>query len=322
MPVIPCLMNAQMTPGASITHDKAASPSTGARLFPSLFLTNALSVFRTQEAAKPYWVPEQSEVQAGDFSLLLNNDIIAYYGHPNSRLMGILGRYPIEEVDRQLAVYAKQYRDVNGGRGVLTAFYLIYGTVWPAGEIGRMGDENVMRYINYALEHNMLVFLDHQIGKYTPLEAIRFLLPWLRYPNVHLALDPEWRTTRPMKEIGSVRAEEINQVQQEMENYLIKNNLPGERLLVIHQFKPVMIQNRERIRSNFERVRLVHCADGWGTADQKLGTYRENANAANIPVKSFKIFLPSNTTSNVDKPVFDPKRVMELNPRPYFIMYQ
>jgi hypothetical protein len=149
------------------------------------------------------------------------------------------------------------------------------------------------------------------------------MLPWLQYPNVHLALDPEWRTARPMQEIGSVTAEEINRCQRVMEDYIIENNIPGERLLVIHQFNYVMIRNRPEVKSDFRRVRLVHCADGFGAPHIKRSSYAFNAEAANIPVKAFKLFynfgIPG---AGYDHPLMSPREVYELNPRPYIIMYQ
>ncbi|MDR2494285.1 MAG: hypothetical protein LBD24_03580 [Spirochaetaceae bacterium] len=279
---------------------------------------------RTQEAAKSYWVPSEEEVRpVPEPSILLNNDILAFYGHPNSTKMGILGRYSIEELDSRLTKLTAEYRAVSGGRGVRKAFYLIYGTVWPKGEIGIIGEELLMRYINYALKHDILIFIDHQIGKYHPLDSIKRMFPYLRYPNVHLALDPEWRTTKPMKEIGSVTADEINQAQKAMEDYMVANKIPGERLLVIHQFNVNMISNRERVRTNFERVRLVHCADGFGPPHLKRDSYAMNARAANMPIKGFKLFynfgIPG---AGYDNPLLTPKQVFELNPRPYIIMYQ
>jgi hypothetical protein len=149
------------------------------------------------------------------------------------------------------------------------------------------------------------------------------MLPWLRYPHVHLALDPEWRTTKPMQEIGSVTADEVNRCQQVMEEYIIENNIPGERLLVIHQFNYLMIKNRSEVKSNYRRVRLVHCADGFGTPVLKRDTYAYNAGAGNMPVKGFKLFynfgIPG---AGFDKPLMTPKEVYELRPRPYIIMYQ
>ena len=149
------------------------------------------------------------------------------------------------------------------------------------------------------------------------------MLPWLHYPNVHLALDPEWRTTKPMQELGTVSGSEINRAQQAMEDYIIANNLPGERLLIIHQFKPWMIQNRKDVKTGFNRVRLVHCADGFGNPAQKRGAYASNAEAANIPVKAFKLFYNAGIPgAGYDSPLLSPKEVYELSPRPYIIMYQ
>jgi len=297
--------------------------------FPRIYFTEVIDTVRKAEDSLPYWVNSQAEQEAinritSDYtSLLLNNDILAFYGHPRSTIMGILGRFPIEELDKKLTALAAEYKAANGGRNVIKAFYIIFGTVWPEGEIGIINSELLTHWIEYARDHNMLVFIDHQIGRYDPVASLRRMLPWLKYPNVHLALDPEWRTTKPMKEIGTVTADEINRAQQEMEDYIIANNIPGERFLVIHQFNWRMISSRERVKSDFQRVRLVHCADGFGSPHLKRGSYAYNAEAANIPVKAFKLFynfgIPG---AGYDNPLMSPKDVYALNPRPYIIMYQ
>jgi hypothetical protein len=236
--------------------------------------------------------------------------------------MGILGRYSKEELNEKLVALADEYQKA-GGRNVLRAFYIIFGTVWPGGDIGIIGEALLTEYIEFALENDMLVFVDHQIGKYSPQDSIKRMLPWLRYPNVHLALDPEWRTTKPMEEIGTVTASEINQVQRIMEDYIIENEIPGERLLVIHQFNYRMISNREKVESTFSRVRLVHCADGFGPPNVKRAAYAYNAQAANMPVKAFKLFFDFGIPgAGIDYPLLSPKEVLSLNPRPYIIMYQ
>jgi hypothetical protein len=126
-----------------------------------------------------------------------------------------------------------------------------------------------------------------------------------------------------MQEIGTVTAEEINQAQKVMEDYMIENQIPGERLLVIHQFNYRMISSRENVKSNFQRVRLVHCADGFGPPSVKKQSYAYNAQAKNIPVKGFKLFYESGMPgAGYDYPLKSPKEVYALNPRPYIIMYQ
>jgi hypothetical protein len=329
--IVAGLLFSQEQTGAQVAPSTAAFNDGLSREppFPALYFTDTLNAVKARDSARPYWAGTESEYRAQsrnrtDYeSLLLNNDILAFYGHPLSRQMGILGRYPVQDLDIRLSALAEEYRAVNGGRGVIKAFYIIDGTVWPQGEIGIIRESVLMEYIQYALDHDILIFLDHQIGRHNPAASLRTMLPYLRFPNVHLALDPEWRTTKPMQEIGTVSAEEINEVQQIMEDYILENQIPGERLLVIHQFNWQMISNREQVRSNFNRVRLVHCADGFGSPFLKRQSYAFNAQAQNIPIKAFKLFynfeIPG---AGYDHPLLTPREVYSLDPRPYVIMYQ
>ncbi|MCL2759389.1 MAG: hypothetical protein FWD22_04190 [Treponema sp.] len=303
--------------------------SRSAPIFPHMLFTDNVSTWKKTESSRPYWVNTQEEVEKfnrtaeNQISFLLNNDILVYYGHPSSRNMGILGRHSIEELDRLLSALAAEYEEISGGKKVRKAFYLIYGTVWPRGEIGIIRHDILMRYIEYGLENDILIFIDHQIGRFDPIDSLKKMFPYLRYPNVHLAFDPEWRTNQPNVYIGHVTGEEINRAQQVMEDYLVENNLPGERMLVIHQFNGIMIRNRAEIRTNFDMVRLIHCADGFGSPGMKRNSYGFNALASNMPIKAFKLFynfgIPG---AGYDDPLMTPKDVYALNPRPYIIMYQ
>ncbi|GHV91132.1 hypothetical protein AGMMS50268_16350 [Spirochaetia bacterium] len=325
--IIPLAVEAQsvaIPSSLSLTAGQAREPE--APLFPSIYFTDSINAIKNQEASKPYWVATEAEMKArkqggvDSLSILLNNDILAFYGHPRSRGMGILGRYSIEELDAQLTKLAGEYRAVSGGRGIQKAFYIIYATIQPDARTFRIGEDYLMPYIEYALAHDILIFLDHQIGKKTPADSLREMLPYLRYPNVHLALDPEWHTEKPNLEIGAVSAAEINEAQRVMENYIVENKIPGERMLVIHQFNLRMITNREQVDSSFDHVRLVHCMDGHGSPSLKRDTYAYNAQATNMPIKAFKLFF--NFNSKPDAPLLTPAQVYALNPRPYVIMYQ
>ena len=296
-------------------------------LFPDLYFLDHYNNWVLKEYGRPYGAATEKEeqerllIRKGPF--FLNTDIIAYYGHPLSRNMGILGRYEIDELYNHLNTLAAEYDKVNGQRGIQKAFYIIYGTVQPEGEINYIPNQILQKYIRFALDHNMLIFIDHQIGRYDPIDSLRMMLPYLHYPNVHLALDPEWRTDKPMKEIGSVTAAEINRAQEIMSAYLEKNRLPGERMLVIHEFHYGMIQNRMNVRTGNRKVILVHCADGFGSPEQKRSTYEFLAQAKNMPVKGFKLFYNLNIPgAGYDEPLLTPKEVNDLDPRPCLIMYQ
>jgi hypothetical protein len=299
------------------------------RPFPSIYFLEILNAQKALEAGRPYWAPTEKENDAQtrsgvyEKSILLNEDILAFYGHPNSKQMGILGRYSIPELDARLTKLAGEYRAESGGRNVRKAFYIIYGTVHPGGDIGILNDAKLLEYIQYGLEHDILVFIDHQIGRFDPIASLKRMLPYLKYPNVHLALDPEWRTTKPMQEIGTVTAAELNEAQRVMEAYMEEQRIPGERFLVIHQFNWRMIQSRAEVKTDFDRVRLVHCADGFGNPSVKKQSYAYNAQASNMPIKAFKLFYNFNIPgAGYDHPLLSPKEVYALNPRPYIVMYQ
>ena len=296
--------------------------------FPGIYFTEVINAARIAEDSLPYWVRTQAEQEMlnrkiTDYaSLLLNNDILAYYGHPRSPRMGILGRYSMGELRARLNRLAKEYEEI-GGRNVITAFHIIFGTAQPRGEIGIINQDLLKTWVDFALENDMLVFIDHQIGRFDPVNSLRRMFPWLHYPNVHLALDPEWRTDRPMQEIGYLTAAEINRAQQVMEEYLIEHNLPGERFLMVHQFHWRMIQDRDKVDASFGRVRLVHSIAGIGAPNVKRSTYEvHGARATNIPVKAFKLWYNTNIPGHYDNPLMTPRQVYELSPRPYIIMYQ
>jgi hypothetical protein len=249
--------------------------------------------------------------------------VLAFYGKPGAASMGILGEYSKEQLAVLLQAYADLYDQANGPLGVIPAFYIIYGTCWPEGEIGILRSSIVEEYIEFAAERGWLVFLDHQIGKYSVESAISAMLPFLKHRNVHLAIDPEWRTLKPMQEIGSITGAELNQAQAMMDAYLRDNALPGRRMLVVHQFAAVMIRQREVVTSDYERVILVHTADGIGSPALKRHSYAFNARASNMPVKGFKLFFESRLPgAGWDKPLMLPEEVLALDPLPLLIIYQ
>jgi len=208
-----------------------------APLFPHALTWNGASELADLKAASFVSVPTEEEAREWNRasprmqSVLLNNDIFALYGKPSARTMGILGQYSLAEIEPVMNKFVSMYDTANGDRGIIPSFYIIYGTCWPEGEIGLLSESVIRQYIEFARERGWYVFIDHQIGKYSVESAVKKLLPWLEYPNVQLALDPEWRTTKPMEEIGYVTAEEINTAQRMIQDYMIEKGIPGRRML-------------------------------------------------------------------------------------------
>jgi hypothetical protein len=309
--------------GAGARLPEPSSPSPGRRYgtFPSLYVPEAEGYPRVFGVE----VPPLGEAadRAALLPALANNQILAFYGKPDSKCMGILGEYSKEDLALLLESYARLYDEGNGEAGVVPALYLIYGTCWPGGEIGYLKDSMVKEYIDFAASRGMLVFVDHQIGKYPVAEAMKRLLPWLKYPNVHIALDPEWKTESPMEELGSVNAEEINAAQAAMSDYMNAEGIPGQKMLVLHQFKEKMIEGRERVAADYEGVLLVHTADGFGPPALKRACYKYNSKAENMPLKGVKLFLKTTVKgAGYDLPLLMPSEVLALEPRPRLVIYQ
>jgi len=256
-------------------------------------------------------------------SVLENQIVVAYYGQPSSTRMGILGEQGMADGKRKLDETVKTWEAVSGGKSVLPAFHLIFATCYPDAEVGILNPTTVLRYIEFAAQNNMLVILDHQLGKYSIETAMNSMLPYLKYPNVHLAIDPEWKTPNPGIELGTITAADVNKAEQMMDDYLAQENLPGKRMLILHQFHAKMISSRETVRADFPRVDLVHHADGFGPPQLKLDTYKFLAGMKNLPVKGFKLFLPKAWKSKgMDIPMLTPAEVMALAPQPVYISYQ
>jgi hypothetical protein len=276
----------------------------------------------TEPKALPTWVDQWNKIFR-PASVLENQMVVAYYGQPTSTKMGILGEQGLAESKRKLDETVKTWQAVAGDKTVIPAFHLIYATCYPDATLGFLSDTTVLRYIQFAAENNILVVLDHQLGSQSIETAMNRLLPWLKYPNVHLAIDPEWKTPNPGVELGTITAADVNKAQQMMDDYLVTENLPGKRMLILHQFHGKMISNRDTVRADFPRVDLVHHADGFGPPSLKLDTYRFLAGMKNLPVKGFKLFLQKPWKSKgMDIPMLTPAQVMALVPQPVYISYQ
>ncbi|MBN1498575.1 MAG: hypothetical protein JW982_00330 [Spirochaetes bacterium] len=256
--------------------------------------------------------------------LFSENHVLAYYGNPKSKIMGIVGRLSKEDLAAKLLKTAAEYDSLNGEKGVIPALYLIYGTCQPGGNINLMDKTLLEEYIHFALKKGFLVYIDHQIGKYSLDNALDAILPFLKYPNVHLAVDLEWRTSRPMKEIGYIRAQEMNQLQMKMQSYMINNGIKGQRQFVFHQFNAKMVRDISLVNATYAPVILVHATSGWGKPSVKLATHSRNAKAVNIPYKAFKLwyFYSEKKGVHYDNPIMSPAEVLALDPQPGMIIYQ
>ncbi|MBN1570407.1 MAG: hypothetical protein JXA73_21370 [Acidobacteria bacterium] len=278
------------------------------------------------EFAKRYgWPVEYPQPLPG--SILANKRIVAYYGNPLSKRMGVLGQYPKEEMLRRLKNEADRWEKADPTHPVQPALHLI--AVVAQQEPGKAGkyrmvmpDKIVNEVYGWAKEANAILFIDIQTGH----DDIRDLLPrfeWiLQNADVHLAIDPEFNLNRsgktPGSKIGTCDASEINYASTYLQQIVKKYNLPPK-VLIVHRFTRMMVTNSKQIRLNPE-VEFVMNMDGWGAPWLKRDTYRDYIVKEPVQHTGFKLFYHNDTKQG--DPLLTPQQVLRLNPSPIYIQYQ
>jgi hypothetical protein len=79
-------------------------------------------------------------------------------------------------------------------------------------------------------------------------------------------------------------------VQAVINSYLISENLPGPRILLVHQFQSSMIVDKENLdASSYPQVALTLSVDGWGGPWGKISKYNSLV-TTDSPYVAFKLF--------------------------------
>ena len=259
-------------------------------------------------------------------ALLPRRRIVAFYGNPRSTRMGILGELPPDRMLARLDREVDAWRRADPGTPVQPALHLIavMASASP-GESGtyrvRMPARVIEQVLGWAERRDAIVFLDIQPGLSTVRQELPHLLPYLRRPNVHLALDPEWSMRSgqvPGKVIGSMDASQIQYAIDTLARLVDGLGLPPK-VLVVHRFTQGMVTNLSRLRLN-PRVQLVLNMDGWGPPSTKIRSYRDFVARAPVPFKGFKLFYRNDRRGG--SRMMTPEEVLRLDPAPIYIQYQ
>jgi hypothetical protein len=257
-------------------------------------------------------------------SVFDTHQVVTYYGNPYSATMGILGEFEDkQQLLARLRDQAAKYQALNQEKTVIPALHLIYAVAQAnPGADGRylihMPDEMVEEFIELTRANNMLFFIDIQNGKSKPVEEVRRILPWLANEHVHLAMDPEFTlgpNENPRDDIGSLHAADINQIQDLLQQVALENRI-GNKLFVIHQFRPDMLPDKQLIATDRDRVDIVINMDGWGPPPGKLSKYELHVQKEPVEYAGIKLFY------RWDKPLLTEAEIQALVPRPNYIQYQ
>ncbi|MGK2963167.1 MAG: hypothetical protein ACSLFK_13665 [Gemmatimonadaceae bacterium] len=259
-------------------------------------------------------------------SILPAKRIVAYYGNPLSKRMGILGEIPSEQMLARLDKEVAAWNRADPATPVVPALHLVAVVAQGApGRDGkyrlRMTDSLVERVSSWAQSRNALVFLDIQVGLSNVMTEVPRLENFLKRPNVHLGLDPEFSMKggeRPGSKIGTMSAADINWTVNYLSNLTRANNLPPK-VLVVHRFTRRMITGSENIKLD-PRVQIVIDMDGWGAPWLKYDSYRDYITREPVQFTGFKIFYGND--SKKGDPILTPSEVLRLTPPPIYIQYQ
>ncbi|MBC6699852.1 hypothetical protein [Hymenobacter sp. BT190] len=258
-------------------------------------------------------------------AILPNNRIVAFYGNPLHKAMGILGALPKDKMLQRLQQQAAQWQAADSlpVRPALHMTAVIAQRDSGADGMYRLSlpDSTIRRVIRWGQENKALVFLDVQVGLSTLPQELPLLEQYLRLPFVHLGIDPEFSMKsgrRPGTEVGEFDARDINYARQFLARIVSENKLPPK-VLVVHRFRQDMVTNYQQIQLD-PRVQIVMHMDGWGTPSIKRSSYRKFIRREPVEYAGFKIFFRNDSRAN--SRLMTPKEIVSLTPTPLYIQYQ
>jgi len=262
-----------------------------------------------------------------DGAILPFKRVVAYYGNLYSTKMGALGQYPEEEMLSRLAIEVKKWEMADPQTPVQPALhYIAVVAQGGAGQAGkyraRMPFSEIDKVLRMAKKINAILFLDVQVGFSTVEEEIPLLEKYLKLPNVHLGIDPEFSMKSgvpPGEIVGTLDAADINFAANHLAELVRENNLTPK-ILVIHRYTQKMVTNYQKIAS-LPEVQIVMHMDGWGVKAKKISTYKQFIYPEPVQFAGFKLFY-KNDTLEPGTSIFTPEELLKLSPIPIYIQYQ
>lgn len=299
---------------------KRPAPSTAKSRVPTDSATKA----KPKVEEKPLWPVASPTPLPG--AILPAKRIVAFYGNPLSKRMGILGELPPEQMLAKLDQEVAAWNAADSTTPVQPALHLVAVVAsdqpGPSGKYRtRMDSALIEKVYGWARSRGALLFLDLQVGQGTLQEEIPRLAKFLKRPDVHLGIDPEFSMKNghvPGKRIGTFDAEDVNYASSFLQELVTAENIPPK-VLVVHRFTRDMLTGYNRIKLD-PRVQIVINMDGWGPPHLKRESYRAYVYKYPVEYTGFKLFYKNDTKKG--HKLMSPQAVLSLNPKPVYIQYQ
>ena len=253
--------------------------------------------------------------------------IVAYYGNFYSKGMGVLGEYPTDVMLAMLASTTALWTAADPTTPAVPAIHYIAVVAQDkAGKEGnyilRMPDDQIEHALTLANRIQGIVFLDIQVGKSTLERELPILEKYLKMPQVHLGIDPEFSMKyghRPGTVIGTFDAADINYAAEYLARLVRDNHLPPK-ILVVHRFTQNMVTNYKKIQP-LPEVQMVIDMDGFGSKEMKRETYTRVIYEEPVQFTGIKLFY-KNDSNPPSTGLLTTDEVLDLTPAPIYIQYQ
>ena len=290
------------TPGPDPRRGSAASPAVQAA--PDL------------PVATPTTLPPPPELPRGGRRLFPRYTVVGFYGMQG---LDVLGDGPPEQVAERLLEVAGPY--ARPGHPVMPMFELIATVAHPfptpSGLYRTHQEDAVVRsYLKAVRRIDGVLVLDVQPGREDFVRALRHWEPYLRQPDVGIALDPEFAMGPgqvPGKQLGHTNAAAINRASAYVADIVRRHRLP-QKLFMVHQFRDSMIGDKARIAIR-PGLAMTWNADGFGVRSAKLEDYHSYTRDRRFH-PGLKLFYEN------DVDLMRPREVLKLKPAPRVINYQ
>jgi hypothetical protein len=259
-------------------------------------------------------------------AILPYNRIIAYYGNLYSKRMGILGELPRAEMLKKLQSEVARWQAADSSVKAIPALHYIAITAQGApGKDNlhrmRMPFKQIDTILKWAKPINALVFLDVQVGHSNVKDEVSTLESYLKLPNVHLGIDPEFSLKHgeiPGSKIGTFTSDDINDAIDILADLVRKNKLTPK-ILVVHRFTQGMVTGYKNIKKVPE-VQVIMNMDGFGDKILKKSTYLSYIYREPVQFTGFKLFYKNDIKKNWT--MYTPEELVKFTPKPIYIQYQ
>lgn len=314
--------------GSSSDPTSATSPSKSTKKRKHHKSTSTAARPAKPALPEPEW-PVKNAPEPLPGSILPAKRIVAFYGNPLSKRMGVLGEYPTDQMLAKLDHEVARWEAADSTHPVQPALHLIVSVAQGSpGKDGKYRQRSnpalIEKVYGWAQKAHAILFLDVQVGQSTLQEELPVLEPFLKRPDVHLGIDPEFSMHHaadghvPGSRIGVFDAADVNYASSYLAGLVTRYNLPPK-ILVVHRFRQGMLTNYKDIKLD-PKVQIVVNMDGWGPPSLKRESYRRYVYQYPVEYTGFKLFYHNDTKGGVA--MMTPHAVLALKPEPLYIQYQ